>query len=291
MSDNIRFDDDYFADNEPKEREPKERMTKDASKKKSDLSPETLMKIIIAAVAVGAVIIIVLASLVFASFSDKDNKDDGETTTISSVEGENTVGTYTVTISESPSASLNLREQASMEASSLTKIPNGEHLLVSEVVAADGITWGKVSYKNFTGYVDMKYLVKSYTGTVPSVPDETTNAPEGTSESASAEEPEAEVTTKPAETTTAAPTSSSSNSGAEGATGKYIVDAQPSLNLRDGHSVDALSIAKIPDKEEITIVEVYYDEDAPDNYTKYWGKTTYGGITGWVAMGYLDSAN
>ena len=197
MSDNIRFDDDYFADNEPKEREPKERMTKDASKKKGDLSPETLMKIIIAAVAVGAVIIIVLARLVNSSFSDNDNKDDGETTTISSVEGENTVGTYTVTISESPSASLNLREQASMEASSLTKIPNGEHLLVSDVVAADGITWGKVSYKNFTGYVDMKYLVKSYTGTVPSVPEVTTNAPEGTS----AEEPEAEVTTKPAETT------------------------------------------------------------------------------------------
>ncbi len=289
MSDNIRFDDDFFADSEPKERDSKERKTKISLKNSGGLSPEALMKIIIAAVAVGAVIIIVLASLVIASFRDNDNdkKGEGENTTISSVEGDNTVGTYTVTISESPSASLNLREQASMEANSLAQIANGEHLLVSEVVAADGITWGKVSYKNFSGYVDMKYLVKSYTGTVPSVPEQTTNAPEGSSE----EKPEGEVTTKPAETTTSAPTSSSTNSGAEGATGKYIVDAQPSLNLRDGHSVDALSIAKIPDKEEITIVEIYYDEDAPDNYTKYWGKTTYGGITGWVAMGYLDSVN
>ena len=38
---------------------------------------------------------------------------------------------------------------------------------------------------------------------------------------------------------------------------------------------------------EITIVEVYHDANSTNEYTKYWGKTTFGGITGWVAMGYL----
>ena len=285
MSDNIRYDDDFFADSEPKERAPREKKAKPAMKIPEGLSPELLMKIIIAAVAVGAVIIIILGCLVFSSFN-KDKDNDSEQTTVSSVEDDMTIGTYTVTIPEDPKALLNLREAASMEAADIAKVPNGAHLMVTEVVEAGGITWGKVTYEGAAGYVNMQYLVKSYTGTVPSTPEQTTKAPEGNSE----EKPENEVTTKPAETTTSAPTSSS-NSGSAGATGKYVVDAQPELNLRDGHSVDALSIAKIPDKEVITIDEVYYDEDAKDSYTKYWGKTTYQGITGWVAMGYLDSAN
>lgn len=286
MSDNMRYDDEFFADSEPKERAPREKSSKSAVKSSGGLSSELLMKIIIAAVAVGAVIIIILGCLVFSSFN-KDKDNDSEQTTVSSVEGDKTVGTYTVTISQDPKACLNLREEASMDGKVLAEIDNGAHLMVTDVAVADDITWGKVSYEGFTGFVNMEFLVKSYTGNVPSVPEVTTQAPEGSTEG----KPENEVTTKPSETVTSAPTSASTNSGAEGAMGKYIVDAQPSLNLRDGHSVDALSIAQIPDKAEITITDVYHDEDSTDSYTKYWGKTTYGGITGWVAMGYLDSVN
>ena len=58
--------------------------------------------------------------------------------------------------------------------------------------------------------------------------------------------------------------------------------------MRDGHSVTALAIAQIPDNAEITVIEVYHDANSKDIYTKYWGKVTYQGITGWVAMGYLE---
>ncbi|MBR5218646.1 MAG: SH3 domain-containing protein, partial [Clostridia bacterium] len=65
------------------------------------------------------------------------------------------------------------------------------------------------------------------------------------------------------------------------------VTAEPHLNMREDHSVSSLSIAQIPANATITIVDVYHDANSTNPYAKYWGKTTYSGITGWVAMGYL----
>ena len=72
--------------------------------------------------------------------------------------------------------------------------------------------------------------------------------------------------------------------------GDYIVSTGGySLRFRKDHAKDAESITDIPDKTELTVTEIYYDETAEEDF-KYWGQVLYLGHTGWVTMSYLENA-
>ena len=59
-------------------------------------------------------------------------------------------------------------------------------------------------------------------------------------------------------------------------------DATPYLNLRSGAGTGYSSIASIPDGTQLTVTETTI-ADGRD-----WGKTTYSGKTGWVALEYCN---
>ena len=257
------------------------------------------VRICIAIMVVFAVAIIALVSvLIGLKQGNAEETTVDETTTLpveitTAPEERYEVGQYTVNVGGT--GTLNLRKEPTKDAEQLISIPHGTLLNVIEIkydAEGDSKTqfWGKAEYLGWTGWVSMTYLVKAYTegivtpGEVTTAPVESTSAVDETTTAASAETSTAapEVTTSAAENTT------SSTAGGAYSTGKYTVDAQPHLNMREDHSVTALAIAQIPDKAEITVVDVYYDSNSTDSYTKYWGKVTYGGITGWVAMGYLE---
>ena len=274
-------------------------------------NPEKIIKICLGIVIVALVVVVALSSILLASRggNEESTAPTDETTTLSeeittSPAEKYSAGQYTVNVGAS--GTLRLRKDASKDAEILQDIPNGTLITVSEVkydeTAEEGSRyWGKTVYLGWDGWVSMIYLANAYSESIVT-PDEQTTAPEGASDEATTAAPEAttaapEATTAAPEATTAAPeiTTSASESttastGASNAyaTGKYTVDAQPHLNMRDGHSVNALAIAQIPDNAEVTVVEVYHDASSTDSYTKYWGKVTYQGITGWVAMGYLE---
>lgn len=63
-----------------------------------------------------------------------------------------------------------------------------------------------------------------------------------------------------------------------------------SLLFRKEPRKDSEADIEIPDKKEIEIKEIYYDEAAQDENYRYWGKLDYLGYTGWVAMRYLAKA-
>ncbi len=281
-------------------------------------NPEKIIKICLGIVIVALVVVVALSSILLASRggNEETTARADETTTLgeeitTSPAEKYSAGQYTVNVGAS--GTLRLRKDASKDAEILQDIPNGTLITVSEVkydeTAEEGSRyWGKTVYLGWDGWVSMIYLANAYSESIVT-PDEQTTAPEntsgevttGTSEEATTAAPEAttaapeattaapEVTTAAPEATTAAPENTTSSGASNAyATGKYTVDAQPHLNMRDGHSVNALAIAQIPDNAEVTVVEVYHDASSTDSYTKYWGKVTYQGITGWVAMGYLE---
>ncbi len=266
---------------------------------------EKLLRICLAAVIVAVVVIAILASVVI-TMSKSGNEDETttipteETTTVlveetTSPAEKYTVGQYTVNVGEN--GKLNLRKDPSKDGEQILAIDNGTLLTITEVkydetADEDSQYWGRTLYKGWDAWVSMKYLATAYSESIVT-PAEVTTAPAEEATTAAEQTTAAatqEATTAAAtqEATTAAaqePTTSGASSAF--ATGTYKVTAEPHLNMRDGHDVTALSIAQIPANAEITIVEVYHDANSTNAYTKYWGKTTYGGITGWVAMGYL----
>ncbi len=260
------------------------------------------VRICIAIMVIFAVAIIALVSVLIGLKQDKTEETTvDETTTLpveitTSPEERYDVGQYTVNVGGT--GTLNLRKEPTKDAEQLISIPHGTLLNVIEIkydAEGDAKTqfWGKAEYLGWTGWVSMTYLVKAYTegivtpGEVTTAPVETTSSEVEATSSAEATSSEA-TTAAPEVTTSATENTTASNAGGAYSTGKYTVDAQPHLNMREDHSVTALAIAQIPDKSEITVVDVYYDSNSTDSYTKYWGKVTYGGITGWVAMGYLE---
>ncbi len=188
----------------------------------------------------------------------------------------------------------------------------------------DSQYWGKTVYKGWDAWVSMKYLANAYSesvvtpeevttalgeattvaGEVSATTEEKTTAAEekttassitgttapavSTTAPATSTTAPAVSTTAPAVSTTAASTENTS-SGAGGATttGTYTVTADSYLNMRENHDVASLSIVQVPHGATVTVVDVYHDADSTNPYAKYWGKITYGGKTGWVAMGYL----
>ena len=71
--------------------------------------------------------------------------------------------------------------------------------------------------------------------------------------------------------------------------GEYVISADGySLKFRKNYSLDSEVILEIKDGTRLNITEIYHDETAtgPDS-VEYWGKTSYYGYDGWVAMNYL----
>ena len=87
-----------------------------------------------------------------------------------------------------------------------------------------------------------------------------------------------EPTTKPTTQPTTKPTTQPTTSGSsfEGR-----VNADPSLRLRSGPGTSYSTLSNIPDGTVIKITEV----------SGGWGKTTYGGKTGWVSLDYVESTS
>ncbi len=290
MNDMNNYDDEIFMEEE-----------EEIEEEKQPSGREKLLKIGLIAVVIAVVVVVVLVSVLL-----KSNSGDSDTTTLPADETTTlaeeittspaeryAAGKYTVNVAGN--GTLNLRKEASMDADPLSKIPNNTQLNITEVkydeTAEDESSryWGKTSYLGHDGWVAMQYLAAAY---IDNMPDETTQGSSETTTAATSEETTnteattaaaTETTTVKEETTTAS--SSSSNAGD---TGTYKVNSPDVgyLNMRDGHSTDSTSIAQIPDGAEITISEVYESTD-PNASVKVWGKTTYGGQTGWVAMSYL----
>lgn len=185
----------------------------------------------------------------------------------------------------SADGSLRLREEHSVESKHIMSVPNGTRLTITEIYIDTAATkaeekfWGKTDYKGWTAWVAMAYLAKegsqpaASTGTDAPVPG-VTGLP---GETATTSSTGTETTTKKSDSSTGAYS-----------TGKYKVDAEEVgfVRLRESHSVDSESIDEIEYGEEITILEVYHDTDADDDTLEYWGKVSYGGNVGWVAMYY-----
>jgi hypothetical protein len=76
-------------------------------------------------------------------------------------------------------------------------------------------------------------------------------------------------------------------------TGDYTVETGGySLKFREDHTTDSKVYLEIKDTTKLTIDEIYHDEAVGTSGSgiEYWGKTTYKGYTGWVAMNYLKKA-
>ncbi|MCH5198230.1 MAG: hypothetical protein J1E34_04910 [Oscillospiraceae bacterium] len=72
--------------------------------------------------------------------------------------------------------------------------------------------------------------------------------------------------------------------------GEYLVNTEgSSLKFRKDHSLSGDVILEIKDGTKLTISEIFHDED-PGATVEYWGKTSYYGYDGWVAMSYLKNA-
>ncbi|MBQ2759219.1 MAG: hypothetical protein IKJ88_06095 [Clostridia bacterium] len=99
-----------------------------------------------------------------------------------------------------------------------------------------------------------------------------------------------ETTTELAETTTEEMVETTTLPEELYKAGDYIVATGGySLRFRKDHAKDAESITDIPDKTQLTVTEIYYDETAEEDF-KYWGQVVYLGHTGWVTMSYLENA-
>lgn len=262
---------------------------------------EKFLRICLAAVIVAIVVIAVLASVII-SMSKSGNEETtapvDETTTMpveitTSPAEKYAPGQYTVNVGGN--GKLNLRKEPSKDGEQILAIDNATLLTITEVkydaeAEDDYKYWGRTVYKGWDAWVSMKYLANAYSesivtpGEVTTAPVEGTTLPESTTAPAA---PESTTAAAPESTTAASTEPTSSGPSSAFATGTYTVTAEPHLNMREDHNVSSLSIAQVPFGSEITIVDVYHDANTTNEYAKYWGKTTYGGITGWVAMGYL----
>lgn len=269
--------------------------------KKEGTNSEKVLRICIAAIIVAVLVVALLISVIVSMRSDKEETTTVPEETTSTVAEEITTspaekykpGNYTVKVGET--GRLNLRKEPSKDGEQILGIPSGTVLEIKEIkydetADEDSQYWGRTLYKGWDAWVSMKYLVNAYSDNVVT-PEELTTAPEqttGTEEQTTASFAEQTTAAAPEQTTAAAPEATTSSSASSAfATGTYTVIAEPHLNMREDHNVDSLSIAQIPANSTVTVVDVYHDANSTNEYTKYWGKVTFGGYTGWVAMGYL----
>lgn len=75
--------------------------------------------------------------------------------------------------------------------------------------------------------------------------------------------------------------------------GEYVVTTGGyALKFRKDHAMNADTFLEIQENTKLTVTEIYHDAAAATSGAdiEYWGKTTYKGYTGWVAMNYLKKA-
>lgn len=248
------------------------------AKKGPDKSVKTLIGVLVAVLLVFVILLGVFVAMKKKGKTQPANSDniatatDAVLTTAETVTTEADlypVGEYVV----SAEGSLRLREDHSTDAKHIMSVPSGTKLTITEVFIDDNAAtqeekfWGKTDYKGWTAWVAMAYLTKAAGGA------EVTTL-EGESGVAGV--------TLPGETTT------KSASGAKYEAGKYLVTADEFLRVREDHDVDSEALTQIDAGEEITILEVYHDTDVDDSTLEYWGKVSYDGYVGWVAMHYTE---
>lgn len=287
--DNENYDENYDDEEYDDAEEDDEPEVKEAR-------PENTLKLIFAVVIIALVVVGILLTVFFV-FKNK-NKDPNPEATIESgdaiVEEDEThaensnssfvPGSYKVKIPQG--YTLNLRDAPSSDGNVIVEdVVNGQVLEISEVQTDKNdknTVWGKTVYQGKTLWVNVLYLDKNYGGEETTrieekttVEDKTTEAEKTTVE----EQTEEETTVK----------ESGSHKGPTTA-GSYTVDVAgvtDALNMRSSHDVSTELVVRIPDGEKLDITEVYHDKDTDNDTMMYWGKTTYQGQTGWVAMGYL----
>lgn len=73
-------------------------------------------------------------------------------------------------------------------------------------------------------------------------------------------------------------------------TGNYTVDcgSDSVLYMRKDHTTSADIVGRLSDGTEIAVTEVYDAGSSAGTITRYWGKVTYGSVTGWVALYYTE---
>ena len=247
------------------------------AKKGPDKSVKTLIGVLVAVLLVFVILLGIFVAIKKKNANKPANSDnvatpgDAVVTTLEAVTTEADLypaGDYVV----SAEGSLRLREDHSTDAKHIMSVPSGTKLTISEVYIDENAAtqeekfWGKTDYKGWTAWVAMAYLTKAAGGA------EVTTL-EGESGVAGV--------TLPGETTT------KSTSGGKYETGKYVV-TNDFVRLREDHDVDSEAINEIEMDEEITILEVYHDTEADDEILEYWGKVSYDGDVGWVALYYTE---
>ena len=252
------------------------------AKKGPDKSVKTMIGILIAVLLVFVILLGVFVAMKKKNANKPANSGnvatptDAITTELVTTEADlYPLGEYIVTTD----GSLRLREDHSTEAKHIMSVPNGTRLSITEVYIDPNATnpeekyWGKTDYKGWTAWVALAYLTRSDAAT-----------------------PGAEVTTLEGESGATLPngvttTAAQGSTTGKYTTGKYVVTADEFLRVREDHSVDSEALTQIDADEEITILEIYHDTDAEDDTLEYWGKVSYDGYVGWVAMHYTAPVN
>lgn len=69
--------------------------------------------------------------------------------------------------------------------------------------------------------------------------------------------------------------------------GYYTVASEGSVRLREDHSLESEKLKSIPRGKKVNITEIFTDEKTDNETAKYWGKTEFEGVTGWVCIAFL----
>lgn len=293
------MNDNYIEDDEVFEQEESEATDTEESSKGSGKK----LRVFLVVVAVAVVVVVVAVSVLFNAKKDDDENETISENTASTTLPDSSVGNdestsstigeqityepgkYTVNVGQN--GTLTLRKSPSKTAESILSIPNGTSLTITEIytdtaATDDLVYWGKTVYLGWDAWVSMNYLAKAYSDNIVT-PAEVTTEPSSSETEASSDTSTEVIATE-------------STQGSTGANSNvYVVNVDDGLTLNMRSEPDAGSekvhSSGIPSGTEVTVLDTYENADAVDANVKVWAKVTYDGVTGWVAMGYLESKN
>ena len=273
---------------------------KENEKKTADRPVKVIFAVVVAALIVLSVVLGILFGMQEGG-KEEESTLPPETTTEEIVETTTLpeelykVGDYIVSTG---GYSLRFRKDHAKDAESITDIPDKTQITVTEIyydetAEEDFKYWGQIVYLGHTGWVTMSYLENAFSEDIVTPEElptgaETTTVAESTTATSTQQTPSTETTTvvtpNVTETTTQATAAKYTAGDYKVATGGYT------LTLRQSASATATAILSIPDRSQITVVEVV-DTGAANGNTRYWGKVVHLGHTGYVAMAYLEKVN
>lgn len=273
--------------------------TYEEEEQEQEAKPERSLKVIFGFVVAGLAILAIALGIYFGIRSAEGNEPSTQTPTTeespSTTEVSNVAqspykpGLYAI---ETDGIPLKLRKDHSSTAETILTIPNKTEVNVLEVffdeASADNDFkyWGRISYKGRPGWVSMKYLKKAYSDNVVT-PDDITTTTSASTTDTSTTQPVSETTTGGASTSTTAPSTTNAATQNKYPTGNYAVSAGgQGLNIRSSSSSGSSKLGTLEDGEAVTVLEVI-DTNGSDETTRYWGKISYEGKTGYVCMAYL----